>query len=399
MKPKHNIKITESTALCSLLNSFVCRALQLIVLSTCGLTSCSNERPLGPLPTQLRIYIGAIDYSDVESAHSRVFVYDFDSLALIDSFSLPARSFDLLADDDGQSLFALTTGANFRTRAIWKFDLLTKKPIWHHDFNRWVEPLDGLGRLYELNGGLWLLANRTIFTSTSGDIIKTLPDHQVPFAGPASSTHVALGLVPHGEQFPFQISGYDVSRDTSWGEYLPHLEAGTELEAVFTARLHPDLRRVLAIGAHGQLQNSWFVVGDLNSGETLLEHELIYPGGEIAISSDGAIAIVTDPSRTGILDSYATLDIFNLDSMKHMKRFTQSSTGPGLLSRPGQLALVPGTNVLLTAPPADLSSTGGLLVVDFQDLELLKTFWLPGKSPTFEYFIGGLDVGATTAPR
>lgn len=372
-------------------------ALCLLPYSSAILLGCAEERSFDPTPMAVRLYVGGIDYSQPGPARSVLFVFTYDSLAVVDSVPLHAPSIDAVAGADNRSLFIATTNG-LGTRSVWNYDMIEKTPAWHLDLDRWVETTDGLGRLRPLNHVKWLLINRYLLSAETGELLKTLADHLVPFGGPPAGTRVAVGLISHGELGPRVVAGYDFAGDTSWGHYLPHLSSGTALDLVYAAELHPDLRRVLVIGIYRNLQNAWFVIGDLTTGETLLEHEMVYPFGEIAISPDARSAAVSDPSRTGIYDSYATLDIYDLDGPRHVRRLTRSSIDPDITARPSQIAWVPDSDAIVVAPSGDLANGGALGVINVGQGIEIGTFFLPGRSDLFEYVIGGMTLGYTVAP-
>ncbi|MBI3871694.1 MAG: hypothetical protein HY304_01280 [candidate division Zixibacteria bacterium] len=243
-----------------------------------------------------------------------------------------------------------------------------------------------------LSGGRWLLLGQELVSATDGTLIKNLADSLAPFGGPATGTSIALATVLRPEQnflSPMRLQGYDLSADTGWGNYVPHLQSGEELGPVYFALLHGDKVRVLAIAVLLRSQTAWFVVGDLTTGQTSLQKELSYPFGEIALSESGETVVVSDPSRTLIFDSQPTLDVFDLPSRAHLKRFTIASEKTGGPIYPGQLAWVPESNEVVTAPPGDFNSIGGMAVVDVKSLSVIRLLYLP----TSNYFTGGMTVG------
>lgn len=368
------------------------RCIAVLMLGAAFLASgCSEERPLKPEPTEIRIYVGAIDHSRPGPARSLMFVFDYDSLAVIDSFPLPAPSVDAVAGNDGRSLFVVTAN-DLRTRSIWKYDVTTYEPLWHVDLDRWVETPDGNGRIRSYGSGRQLLFNRTLIDASTGDVIKTFPDEEVAFGGSPAGTRIVVGteIIPRTGGTPRVLHGYDLQADTTWGQYAPHLTSGAPL-STYTAELAGDGRQVLAIGPWRDLADSWFVIGDLITGQTLLEYPLIYPFGEIAISADGSRAVVADPSRTLIYDSYPTVDVFDLTKLSHLKRFTAEADSLGFF---GQIALTPSTDEVFIAPPGDFNSFYvGVLALELSTLQVSKFFQLPGQSQEFAYSMGGLAIG------
>ncbi|MBI5867157.1 MAG: hypothetical protein HZB43_02510 [candidate division Zixibacteria bacterium] len=138
------------------------------------------------------------------------------------------------------------------------------------------------------------------------------------------------------------------------------------------------------IGPRSSLHDSWFLIGDILTGATLLEHPLVYPFGEITISGNGAIATVTDPSRALLWDSRQTLDVFDLNSMTHLKRFVQSLEG---FECAGQVRFLPGDETVVSAP--GIRGWGPIQLINLKTMSVEKTSYLPN----VEADIGALAVG------
>jgi hypothetical protein len=364
-------------------------------------SGCSKDKPLKPLPTQRRIYVGGIDYSQAGPARSEMFMLDADSLLVTDSFPLPAPSVDAITSADGISLYVVTSN-DLGTRTIWKYNLASRSPLWHIDLERWPETPDSRGRIRMFDGGRWLQLNRTIASAVTGEIVNVLPDSLVPFGGTPSGTHCAVGVIAPGDKYPVTLRGFDLASDSSWGQYTPHLQSGSPFGITYTAILLGDSRRVLVIGIQGMIDNAWFVIGDLITGETILQESLIYPFGEILVSPDETKAVASDPSMTLIYDSWPTLDLFDLTVPSHLKRLSWDPHLPGhpeQLVLPGQLCWIPQTNEIVAAAPGDFNSSGPMAVIDATEFAIRGFFQLPGKSEQFEYGIGGMAVGEYTPAR
>jgi DNA-binding beta-propeller fold protein YncE len=161
----------------------------------------------------------------------------------------------------------------------------------------------------------------------------------------------------------------DVESGEACGSYVPRLRSGRPVSAQY-AVLHPDRRRVLVI-ARASAYESWFVVGDVQTGETLLEHGLVYPYGEIAISGDGATAVVTDPSRSLIWDSEPTLDVFDLRQMTHVWRLDHNQ----FKDVPGQVRFLPDDKRVVTTLPAMVGAEP-LYIIDVLRREVTHKIYL-----------------------
>jgi hypothetical protein len=166
------------------------------------------------------------------------------------------------------------------------------------------------------------------------------------------------------------------------GEYIARLKQGPTLNVV-DAILHPDGSRVLALGTSVDL-TSWCVVGSLETGEALLEQQLSYAQGQVAISDDGRWAGVTDPGNQGWWYTSPTVDIFDLEQMVHLKRFS-TATGE-LEGNTGQLCFLPDQPKLVVVPRY---REGPIHIIDIASLSVERVAW-----PHFaDYGIGGLAVG------
>jgi hypothetical protein len=359
---------------------------------------CSDHKPGMPTPTERRIFVGGIDYSQSGPARSEMFIFDFDSLSVIDSLALPERSVDAVAGKDERCIYFLTMN-DLATRSVVKIDPGTKGRLWTHDVARWPDTPPGRGRLVPLKGASLLVANREIISGDDGSVVKTIPDSMVPFDGLSSGSCVAIGTITQGDNRARALHGYNVVRDSTWGSYTPHLENGTQL-LPYCATLHPDLRRVLAIGiVEPRVDSAWFVIGDLGSGQTLLQFRLSYPFGEILITPDGTRALVSDPSRTLIFSTWPTLDLFDLDSLQHLNRLMWAPGQTTELVYASQLVSVGGQDEIMVAPPGDLNSVGPMAIVNARTLEVIQYFRLPGKTEMFEYFMGGMTTAVVPSRR
>lgn len=351
------------------------------------ISTCAEERSLSPQPPPLRIYAGALDFRGPYPYPTTVFVYDADSLTLVDSFPLPVQNLDLVASEDGCWLYALTKPES-NIRVLWRVNTVTH--VAESLYSQSGRNSDLPFQMFPLNHGSWLLVARDLISITDGSLDKTISDSLVPFTGVSSGTAIAVGTgdqVIDGELITKTLHGYDFETDSIWGAYQPHLLSGVRLGEVRYAVLHPDMRRVLAMGRIGS-RNTWFVIGDLLTGETLLQNQMVYSAGEILITPDGRHAVVTDPSIGFILDSHPTLDVFDLDQMALVKRFIWILGEAEKLFTPSQLYVVPGTDRIVAAPPS--TSVRGLMIVDLGDLDTIAVLQF---DPYDFYRMGGLAVG------
>ena len=342
---------------------------------------CVSRRGLEPGPVRYNIYVGAtFGWFSYGPGPSKLYIYDADSLTLYDSIPLESMAFDMAISADGKSLYVQMDGPwPSYEGPLSLINARTKEVEWSRS---------GMGPCVSLHGnGRLLLNGPDVLDPRDGSLMWHLSDSLRPGRGPASGVRIAA-IVEGGASGYWDdsvITILNVSERQTSGRYVPRLSFGAVL-SVYYARLHPDENRVLAIGVRDRLEHSWFVVGNTNTGETLLEYPLIYPFGEVAISADGSIAVVTDPGRPLVGDSHPTLDVFDLNAMTHIKSFEGMP-----LYWPSQVRFLPDDRTIITAPTADGLSSGPLQLIDLRTLEVVKTIWLSPDEP----FQGALGV----APR
>jgi hypothetical protein len=263
---------------------------------------------------------------------------------------------------------------------LWKIDARTKQVVWScttevkRNRRQFVQIL-GNGRM--------LLSGNEVRRPEDGSLVRRLDDSLITMFGPVPGTKAAAIIRQH----PTSSMGYDsiirvvdVATGEVSGRFVAYLTSGVPLQQFYMARLHPDGRRVLAIGLYGSYDNTWFVIGDIETGRTLFRQKIYRPLGEIVISSDGDLAAFSDNGMS-ILGEGGILRIIDLQTLS-----------PIPLNSPvlsGQVRFLPGDRRVITAPPSDLSATGPMRVVDLNTLTLERTIWLP----TVEPFIGGLGIG------
>ncbi len=249
----------------------------------------------------------------------------------------------------------------------------------------WSMP--GYGRICLLKGGAWLLQpeafdGATLRAAADGSVLRTFPDTLEVGWGPIAGTKVAVTTKEDfGDAFPWEVLHVlDVATGEIYGRWVPYLAAGGPLRVVSYIRLHPDGRRVAVIGARAANFDSWFAVGDVLTGQTLLEHQLVYGAGQISISDDGRYAIATDPSLFLIYDSTPSLDIFDLTTNTHLRRFGGSDGNPedGYMGYVAQSAFAPGINSVVTGPdPGVFKGIGAIGLIDLLQLRLVDYAFSP----------------------
>jgi len=195
--------------------------------------------------------------------------------------------------------------------------------------------------------------------------------------GPNDGTEIACWTIDTSKSFPESIiRAVNLTDGEFRGYYRPRLSSGHYMVAL-RACLHPDGRRVLCTGIGW---GAWFVVGDLETGETLFEHQLFEGRGDIVVSPDGSCAVVGDDPVPGRLEGSPAVVVFDLGNLKFLKRLNGV---PG-----AQLRTVGNSSRLITAPASSFASSGAMFIIDAQTLSIEREV----RSFT-NYAFGGVDVG------
>jgi hypothetical protein len=351
----------------------------LAVLGCAVLIGCS--KPTKPKDVKYNIYISVAGYRDGTSAtrFDQLFVYDADSLTLRDSIPLRTMAMELEVSPDGRWLYAQCTSWGPTPGGLYKIDALTKQVAWSIPGNGLITPLDG-GRL--LTREVW--GGTDVIDAATGDAITRLPFDVRILKGPPNGTRVAA-IVPADTIDLFRdtlVTVFDVKSGETYGHYVPRLSTGEALEMIYTARLHQDGKRVMVIGLYGYIKYCWFMIGDVETGETLLRHRLYSPFGEIAISEDGALAVASDPSQPLIGESRTAVEFFDLNTMQHLKTIG------------GPVTLADQIRFLLGDRKIAISPTPGFTASPFCIVDR-ATFTVENKLPfpEDELFVGALGVG------
>ncbi len=295
-----------------------------------------------PKPVTCNIYISATGWHSTKpsSRFDQLYVYDADSLSLIDSIPLTSMADALEVSPDGRCLYAQCADGG-----LFKIDALTRNVVWS---------VPGMGRITLVDAGRLVaregLEGTDVIDVTDGHVIKQLPLDIRVLSGPSNGTTVAAILddtTPdfHGDS---AVTVFDVRTGAHYGYYVPRLSTGEALQAIYVARLHPDGKRVAVIGLFGSVRYCWFMVGDVLTGETLLRQQITRPFGDIAISEDGKLAVVTDPGQPWYGEGGNGPSVFDLTTLKHLKTLREESD---LLSwAPAQVRFVSGDRKIAFAP-------------------------------------------------
>ncbi|HUU44610.1 MAG TPA: hypothetical protein VM118_02655 [Acidobacteriota bacterium] len=333
--------------------------------------SCVSERGIEVQPVEYVIYTG-VSESAIGPDPSRMYVYDATDFGLLDSFPVPSTVFDMVASPDGKALYLqMDTPWPDQEEPLVRMNATTKEIEWS---------VTGNGRTVQLlKAGRLLLNGHDVLDPGTGRLLRQLPDSLSLGKGAASGTEIAaIATRPDGNGGEESIlTALDVETSETRGSYLVRFPSGGPTK-VYHARLHADGKRVLLIVSHRRLYMSWFVIGDIETGATLLQYRLIYPFGEVAIDESGRLAVVTDPSWPMFWDSEPSVDIFDLETLQHLRRFSHGET-----RRDSQVRFLPDRNRIVTGPIAGPWDAGPLHVVDLVSLTVSDTIYPPSKETTY----------------
>ena len=357
-----------------------------VLLAAVVLAGCSDDGTTGPQEAGYNIYIGAWWANRPDSLRPTMFfyVYDAGDLSLRDSIPLPVFPMDMAVSPNGRSLYVRSDWVDRKPGFVYKVDVATKEVVWTQPVTYWE------GTVAQLKGGRLLLAGHDVLSTENGRVVGHVPDSLVPGWGPEGGTLVAAAAVDTAADghTPFSVVAVlDVETGETHGRYVPHLRSGRRVQAN-NFRLHPDGRRVLVMGQYSAYQTA-FLIGDVQTGETLLENPGMFaPLGEIAISPDGKTAVVTDPGVPMFGDSQPYVDIYDLEAPARVK--TLFFGGPQY--HESQITFLPGGRRVLFAPLAYFNdSPFRIFSLNTMDTDTLIT--MPGARMGAAPGLGAIGVG------
>ncbi len=343
------------------------------VLTIC-LVGCSKTSK--PKDVKYNLYVPATHLwaGQGDSSFNRIYIYDADSITLLDSIWQAHFTENLAVSPDGKWLYVVNRTAYNVPRTLWKIDVQTKQVVW----SRSDEGMGGGGAGFRLlkNGALLLLGN-DVLQSDNGALVQRLDRSPHAMEGPESGTMVAATV---GDTL---VTVLDVETGKTSGQFVPRDSSGNAMMSIYRARLHPDSRRILAVGLS---YGVWFVVGDIETGETLFRHRIYRPYGEIAISSDGDLAAVTGHG-TPAFGEDGPVYVFDLQTL--------SFIGPTPAIPGAQVRFLPGNRRIVTAPVPDpgFSDAGPLLVINLATMTLVELIWPMPTDPPKNENVGSLGIG------
>ncbi len=324
------------------------------------LIGCS--KPDKPKPLKYNIYVGC-------NNTDQMYVYDADSLTLIDSIPGLGNSYSMVVSPDGRWLFVegkYNRGGN----VLVKLDASSKQVAG-------ILPSNGPIVIRGLDDGRLLLRGNPTFYEeiidpTTLTVTSQIDDSLYWRDGPQSGSKIAV-VAPGNDH---RVRVLDLKTGEVYGNYIPRLQSGVTI-STYQVSLHPDGKRVLVMGPSAS-KAVWFVIGDVITDSTLLQQRLSAPGGRVAISDDGHYAIVTDPSNISRPEfPPLTTDVFDLTTNTHLKRFNEDDFSDWVYNAQIQF-LADGKRAVLAPPPGKGSP---FYVINLVTLQEEKAIWLPGDVP------------------
>ncbi len=357
------------------------RTVKLLILGALAtVVSGGCERAaIEPELEQYNIYIAALDWVD-GIATDPLYVLDAQTLEVIDTISQVGSLWDMEVSPDGRWLYAYVHRGSAApylpiNDSLRCMDLKSKRIVWaipsglstsislidsgNLILRRWAESGD-------VPGG------QDILSAATGDVIQTLPSQPWFFEGPVDGTKSAAVIELKQKPGIDRIEAVDVLSGKRNGGYIPHLSNGQQLVTRF-ARLHPDGRRVLVVAGLGVPSPAWALIGDLETGETLVMARISGIYAEGAFSPDGRFAVTADYQ--------GGFNLLDLDAM--------SPVECSLPITSGQVEFIGHTNDIVTAPWGFYWRAGAMYQVGLDELQVRSETQLPLPEP----LIGALAVG------
>lgn len=333
-------------------------------------TTCASERSTTPKDVSHVLYLGADE-------PGTIYTVDTDSFAVIDSLPGIGTTQFMVSSSDGKYLFVSCDHPTLG-RSVLKISVATKSIMAHQPSIALFPPqLLDHGKLL-----LTYLDKRRILDAATLEPVSEIPDSLLPLPSIGAVTEV-LARAVGGERYYL----YDIITGTVRGGYAPHFLDGTyfppQFGYVYVARLHAPTSRVSLLV--DTPRGSFIILGDIITGQTLLQHRLAYPFGDVAFSDDGELMAVSDPSWPLYWDTPITIDIFDFRTLTHMKRLNSTVDFP--LETCDRLLFVPNSHTLVAAP--QLHWGFQVQVIDLETESIRVTKYLPYMGTP----IGGIVLG------
>lgn len=342
-----------------------------------------------PKPVPYNIYAAAMNPGvHPTERYGQFYIYDADSLTLLDTIPLPDHlmAWTAVVSSDGRWLYAacnrqIAPPGGF----IVKIDLNAHTVAWiQPTVNNWADE-----RIRLLEDEQLLLGLPDVHDAVTGVFLHRL-EHVGSTAwkpsGPLVGEEVAGITTDSATGGLSVIQAVNVLTGQFRGRFVARVGEEEHYLALNEAALHPDGRRVLAVGNRPWL-GAWFVVGDLITGEVLFTHELSHEWSELDINQDGTLAAVAVSANWFFGIGSPAVYVFDLTEYRLIKRFGSQE----IYEIPGQARFLPGRNRV--AALADAGGTGWVQVFDLETLGLPE--YIP--RPFHNMQVGALAVGPRPA--
>lgn len=349
-----------------------------IAVGLCAL-SCTDKGngPGGDSePTEYNLYYATLDERHYEDGSWEyvhyVYVFDGADMSLRDSISPASYVIHIEPSLDGRTLYLSRGGIRPSDQAgLDKFDALTREVLWTRPYRR------DLGQTtnptpYLLKGGELIHYQSFLLSTADGSEVGSVPESLAVLGDHPALPGGGEILVIVRDDPERRIRLYNIETGEVHGNWSPRLGRDSSvLLHITTATLHPDQRRVLAVGEYQDSRNAWFVLGDLETGGTLVDFYVGNPDGEIAIDPERNLAIITGPSDPfGYVPQ--VLRLVDLTTGQPLHTLTSED---GYIT--GQACINRCTGKVLTGPSTNLGG-GPLAMFDPVTLAIDTVVWPPG---------------------
>jgi hypothetical protein len=372
-----------------------CVLTALIAASLTLTIGCSDDPPVTPEPVAYNIYATANKYYDGEK-ESRVYVYDADSLTLLDSIPLPHVGDWAQVSPDGRSLYlVMWRYRDDYKHYIAKVDVTTGTMVWTQEVPIAAGASD-YSPFNSLDSGRLLAFGGILFDSETGAVVRQhdyqAENHLTLQFGPPHGTEVAaihFDSVPYNyfDASDTQVVVVDLVTGQSRGSFVPRFKQDHYPMFVYRARLHPDGKRVLLMTETSGA--AWFVIGNVTTGELIMYDRLTTSEGEIAVSRDGTMAAVVDEAALGWGIGLPAVYLYDIVNYQHLKTFYNE-----LCYLPGQARFLPGDRRLAVFSSTNPIGSDWLQVFDLNTLTREHCV----DTPFYNVLGGAFAIGPRPAP-
>lgn len=351
--------------------AFLRNALFRVLLGVCAIAGgCVAERSVDPKPVNYVMYLSA-------EANGNIYAVELDSLRIVDSIVGIGTARFMAVSPDGSTLY--TSGDHPQLgRSLLKISTSTGAILGNL-------PSPAIAPVILFGDGRYIAGyadKRLVIDVSTFQQITDIPDSLVPLPTTAASDEI---LVRVGGRESLLL--YSPLTGTTRGGYHPHLMDGTAVPvSTYARRLHAPTSRIAMITetASGL---TYFVLGDMLTGNTLLEYKLMYPFGDVAFNNDGSLVAVSDPSNPGWWETPISIDVFDLKTLSHLRRLSPSQTLS--LQTCDRLWFVLGSNSLLAGPRFGPFGGGPFQLLDIVSGKVSQTTYLPFMGTS----VGGVELG------